>query len=96
MTAVTHNFNRFAVAGNQRLIPSVLPSVSWFHTYFIIWMWLATSDDADQAQEELENHRQQALAHERSVAEAKKRRIARGIEEQPRAPDALPPAPAFR
>ena len=79
MAPISSNFNVLSVAGNQELIPSVVSSVSWFRTHFIIWMWLATSDDAQEAQ-----------------AKAKKRRIIRRIEEQPKAPAAPCFGPAFR
>ena len=73
---LSNKFNVLSVAADQNLIPSVLPSVSWFQTHFIIWMWLATSDDADEAK-----------------AKAKKRRISRRIEQQPKAPAVRYPTP---
>ena len=54
---LSNKFNVLSVAENQSLIPAVLPSISWFHTQFIIWMWLAVSDDANEAQAKAKKRR---------------------------------------
>ena len=57
MASISNNFNVLSVADNQNLIPTVAPSINWFQTHFIIWMWLAVSDDANESQAKAKKRR---------------------------------------
>ena len=72
MTAVTQNFNAQALAANQNLVASALPSVAWFNGLVIIWLWLAVSDDAEQERVRLLKRRKQAQI-EQQVKPARQR-----------------------
>lgn len=57
MASISNNFNVLSLAEDQNLIPTVAPSIYWFRTHFIIWMWLAISDDAQEAQAKAKKRR---------------------------------------
>lgn len=90
MAPISNNFNVLSVAGNQNLMPSVASSISWFHTNFIIWMWVSTSEDVDQAKALIDQRRKQA------TVKAQKCHVAERIEQQPVAPATPRCAPGFR
>ena len=96
MTSITNNFNGQAIAANQNLELSALPGLTWFHGYFLIWMWLSVSNDANEAKKKLETRKQWAKAHARDLAKAKKRAKHGSFGQKP---NPVPPkvhAPAFR
>ena len=92
MIAITKNFNGQVRASSQNLELSALPALTWFHGYFLIWMWLSVSNDANEAKKKLETRKQRAKAHARQMAKAKKRSFGQK-------PNVIPQrvhAPAFR
>ena len=68
MASISNNFNVLSLADDQNLIPTVAPSINWFQTYFIIWMWLAVSDDANEARAKTKKRRISRRIEERRKA----------------------------